>query len=83
MTAVLDGPGFVGADVPGFGGDHALVGAQQRVDDGGVCLRAADEEEDLSLRGFTGFADFFPRGLGVFVKAVARGLFKVCFQEPL
>ena len=47
VSAELDCTGLVYADVPGACGDHALIAFQHGVDHRGVCLRAANQKEDL------------------------------------
>ena len=83
MPAELDGAGLVHADVPRVRGDHTLVRAQQRVDDGRVRLCAADKEVKLRVRRAASGADFLSRGFAVFIRAVTGGLRKIRFAQAL
>ena len=79
----LDGAGLVHADVPRVRGDHTLVRAQQRVDDGRVRLCAADKEVNLRVRRAASGADLLARGFAVFIRAVTGGLRKIRFAQAL
>lgn len=83
VPAELDGAGLVHADVPRVRGDHTLVRAQQRVDDGRVCLCAADKEVNLRVRRAASGADLLARGFAVFIRAVTGGLRKIRFAQAL
>ena len=48
MSAEFDGTGFMNCDVSRVGAENALIGAEQRIDYGGIRLGAADEEIDAS-----------------------------------
>lgn len=56
MSAEFDGTGFMDCDVSRVGAENALIGAEQRIDYGGIRLGAADEEIDACLRSTAGFA---------------------------
>ena len=71
VAVVLDGPGFVDADVAFHRGQDSLVGLQQGGDDRGVGLGAAGQEEDFRFRGFTGLPDAVPGRFGNRIRAVA------------
>ena len=77
VSAELDRARLVHADMSCFGGDDALIGTEQRVDDDGICLRAADEEEDFSVVRLAGGANLLAGGFGIGVKPVARRLLHV------
>ena len=77
VSTEFDRARLVHADVSCFGRDDALIGAEQRVDDDGICLRAADEEEDFSVVRLAGSANLFAGGFGIGVKPVARRLLHV------
>ena len=81
MPAVLDGAGFVNADMTGIGGDHTLIRAQERVDHRRVRLRAADKEIDRRPGTRAGGTDLFSRGVGQRVEAVAGGLDEIRFRQ--
>ena len=83
MPAELDGAGLVHADVPRVSGDHTLVRAQQRVDDGRVRLCAADKKVDLRVRRAAGGADFGAGRSAAVVCAVARHLSEIRLDETL
>ena len=83
MPAKLDCAGLVYADVPGACGDHALIAFQHGVDHRGVCLRAADQKEDLRVRRLAGFADLVLGGAAVVIQTVSRRFFEICFHETL
>lgn len=83
VSAELDRTGLVYADVPGACGDHALIAFQHGVDHRGVCLRAADQKEDLCGRRIAGFADLRFRCFAIAVRAISWRFFKICFHETL
>ena len=80
---MLDGARLVDVDVSALGGDHTVVGAQQRIEHDLVGLCAADEEEDLRLRAADGSADLLFGLLAVTVRAVARELLKIDLIQAL
>ena len=82
VTARLDRARLVHGDVPRIGGDHALVGVQQRGDDNAVRLCSAREEMNLCVRRTACLADLFPRRLRIWVKPVARRLLHIRIREP-
>ena len=69
--------GFVDVDVAGGCGNGSLPGFEQCVDDSGVGLGAAYQEEDVCIGVSTGFADALLCALAVFVNAVGAGIFVV------
>ena len=81
VTAALDDAGLVHVDVAGMGGDDALPGQEDRVDDGRVRLRAADQEVNVSVGGLAGLPDQVAGTLAVLVGAVAARLFHVGGDE--
>ena len=81
VAAVLDGAGFVGGDMPAFGGNHPLPGAEERVDHDGVGLRAAGQKPDRRVRHAAGGADFLPGGFGKGIQAVARRFFQIGLEQ--
>ena len=83
VSAELDCTGLVYADVPGACGDHALIAFQHGVDHRGVCLRAANQKEDLCGRRIAGFADLRFRCFAIAVRAISWRFFKICFRETL
>ena len=60
VAAELNRPGLMYADMPAVCGDYSLVGAQQGVDDGGIRLRAAQQEIYGGQWAGAGCTDFFP-----------------------
>ena len=83
VAACLDRAGFVGGDMAGLSGDHALVGAQDGSDHGCIGLSAADKEIDVGLRRVTGFSD---QRAGVFrelICAVAGAVEHICLHKTL
>ena len=50
VAAALDDAGLVHVDMAGVGGDDALPEQEDRVDDGGVRLGAADQEAHVRVR---------------------------------
>ena len=81
MAAALDDAGLVHVDVAGVGGDDALPGQEDRVDDGGVRLRAADQEVHVGVGGLAGLTNQVAGVLAVLVGAVAARLFHVGGDE--
>ena len=49
MTAELDGASLVDGNMTCLDGHHSLIALQQGVDDGGVGLRAAYQEENVGI----------------------------------
>ena len=74
VAVSLDGARLVYVDMARFHGHHALVGAQHRVDDGGVGLGAADEEENLGFGTLAGPTNFLTCRLAPFVVAIGGAL---------
>ena len=72
MAAALDGPSLVDVDVGCRRRHHALMGAQQRVDDHGIGLCAADEEEHIGFGAFAGLAYLFLGLLAPCVEAIGE-----------
>ena len=83
VAAALDDASLVHVDVTGVGGNDALPGQEDRIDDGRVRLRAADQEVHVSVGGLAGLADQVAGALAVLVSAVARGLFHVGGDEGI
>ena len=83
VAAALDDAGLVHVDVAGVGGDDALPGQEDRVDDGGVRLGAADQEVHVGVGGLAGLADQVAGTLAVLVGAVSAGLLHVRGDESL
>ena len=81
MAATLNDAGLMHVDVAGIGGDNTLPGQKDRIDDGGVRLRAADQEVHVGVGGLAGLADQVAGALAVLVGAVAAGLFHVGGDE--
>ena len=71
MPAVLDGSCLVHADVAARGGDGALIGAEERVNDDGVRLGASHKEMHGRLRSAAGLPDFPPGALRELIRAVS------------
>ena len=83
MAAALDDAGLVHVDMAGVGSDDALPGQEDRVDDGRVRLRAADQEVHVGVGGLAGLANQVAGTLAVLVGTVARGLFHVGGDEGI
>ena len=83
MAAGLDGTGLVNGDVARIDGNDRLVAAQHAVDDGGVGLRSANEEEHVGPVTLAGHPDFLLRTFAVDVEAVGECLLTVRFHEVL
>lgn len=83
MSAEFDGTGFMNCDVSRVGAENALIGAEQRIDYGGIRLGAADEEIDACLRSTAGFADLIPGRFGELVETVPRSLHHICGEKLL
>ena len=83
VTACLDRTGFVGTDVTGTGRDDTLVGVQHGIDDSGIGLCAADQEEDIRFRGMTCLTDLSPGRFGILITAVAGSFLHIGFQKAL
>ena len=81
VAAALDDAGLVHVDVSGIGGDDALPGQEDRIDDGRVRLRAADQEVHVGVGGLAGLADQVAGAPAVLVGAVAARLFHVGGDE--
>ena len=81
MPAKLDCAGLVYADVPGACGDHAMIAFQHGVDHRGVCLRAADQKEDLCDQRLAGFADLRFRCFAIAVRAISWRFFQDLFPQ--
>ena len=81
VAAALDDAGLMHVDVAGVGGDDALPGQEDRVNDGGVRLRAADQEVHVGVGGLAGASDQVAGALAVLVGAVAARLFHVGGDE--
>ena len=79
----LDGPGLVGADVAGLGGDHRLIGLQECVDGHQIHLGPAHQKVDGRVRGRAEAADRVRRGPAVRVQAVAHSLDGVGIRQVL
>ena len=74
MTGGFDGAGFVNVDVTGVGGNDRLIGAQQRVDDYQISLRAAYQKMDIGVRCIAHAADGVTGGFAKRVHTIADGL---------
>ena len=83
VAGVLDGTGFVGGNVAGGGGQHALPALQHGRNDDGVGLRAAGNKGDVRIRAAAGGADLGFGAGAVGVGAVAGHLFKVGLGQLL
>ena len=83
VPAVLDGAGLVDIDMARLGAEHSLVGLQHRSYDGGVGLRAADQEMDIYVLPAAGAADEPARLGAVLILAVADGLYHICVLKAL
>ena len=77
VAAALDDVGLVHVDMAGVGGDDALPGQEDRVDDGGVRLGAADQEVHVRVGDGAGASDQVAGALAVLVGAISAGLFHV------
>ena len=82
MTAKLDGTALMDIDVSRFNGQHTLITVQHGVDDGGIGLRTAHKEKDVSIRAVAGCADLLLGRCAVIIQAVSCGLFIVGLCEP-
>ena len=83
VATALDDAGLVHVDMACVGGDDALPGQEDRVDDGGVRLGAADQEVHVGVGGLAGLADQVAGTLAVLVGAVSAGLLHVRGDESL
>ena len=81
VAATLNDSGLVHVDVAGVGGNDALPGKEDRVDDGRVRLGAAHQEVHVGVGGGAGVANQVAGALAVLVGAVATGLFHVGGDE--
>ena len=81
MSAEFDGTGFMNCDVSRVGAENALIGAEQRIDYGGIRLGAADEEIDACLRSTAGFADLIPGRFRELVETVPGSLHHICGEQ--
>ena len=77
----LHGARLVDIDMCGVCTEHALVGLQCAVDDGGVGLGASGEEPYLRLGSLTGLADELPCLVAEAVVAVALRALGIGFDE--
>ena len=83
VSTVLHGAGFMDGNVPAVAGYDAVAGREHGVDDGGVGLCAAYEQEHGCLGAVGGLADAFDGAMGVVVVAVAWLLHEVGVDEAL
>ena len=83
MPGGLDGAGFVAVYVAAGGGEHTLIGAQNRGDHRGVGEGAAHQEMHIGIRGLARGLDLLPGGGAVFILAVAHGLFHIGLHQAL
>ena len=79
----LDGAGLMAVDMAGVGGDHCLVGGQQRGDDRQVGLGAADQEVNVCLGSGADRPDQVTGLLTDGVHAVAAGLGEIGVHQRL
>ena len=79
----FDGAGLVAVDVAGVGGDHRLIGGQQRRDDRQVGLGAADQEVNVCLGSGADRPDQVTGLLTDGVHAVAAGLDQIGVRQSL
>ena len=71
VAGSLDCAGLVNVDVPGVCGYDSFAGCQEKLDDCGVSLSAADEEEHCCVREAESGTDEVFCVFGVSVDAVA------------
>ena len=83
VSGVLNGTRFVHIDVPGVGANHALIGAEQRSDDGGVGLRATHQKVHRSIGAANSLDDGTARPGTIAVLAVARCLLQISCYKAL
>ena len=83
VPRVFDGAGLVAVDVPGLGGDDALIAVQEGGEDDGVGLRAAREERDVRLVARARLPDLFGCARAVGVRTVSGQALPVRVDEPL
>lgn len=72
MAAEFYGASFVNADVSRICRNDTLIGGQHCIDDGGVCLRAADEKMHFTFRRVAGRENFFGCAVRDSIRAIAR-----------
>ena len=70
-------------DVRAGRAEHALVRPEQGSDDGGIGLRAADQEMDVGVRAVEDEADHLGRFRAMGIFPVAGGLLQVCRLKGL
>ena len=83
VAAMLHGPGLVDVDMRRFGAEDTLVRLENGRDDGGVGLRAADQEVNVGVQAAAGAPDEFARLRAVLVLAVSYGLDHIGFLKAL
>ena len=71
MAAEFYGASFVNADVSRIRRNDTLIGGQHSIDDGGVCLRAADEKMHFTFRHVAGRENFFGCAMRDSIRAIA------------
>ena len=72
MATEFNGTGLVDADVSRICRNDTLIGGQHCVDDGGVCLRAANEKMHFTFRRVAGRENFFGCTVRDIIRAIAR-----------
>ena len=70
-------------DVSGVRTQRTLVRAKNRCNNGGICLRAADEKMHVHVLATACFADLRARQIANFVLAVADSLHHIRFTKAL
>ena len=79
----LDGAGLMAVDMAGVGGDHCLVGGQQRGDDRHVRLGAAHQKMNGGVGGSAEGANQCPGFVADGINAVAAGLGEIGVHQRL
>ena len=86
VACVFHGSCLMHRDMACLYGDHSVEGFEHRGDDGGVGLRSAAEEEDVSLGVADGFPYFrfgaFRKGVGPVTRALHHVRLHESFQNP-
>ena len=83
MAGSLDGRGFVHVDMAGIDGDHGLVGTHHAINDGGIGLRAAHQEEDFGIRCAAGHAYLLLGLFAIYIKSIGCRRLGIGFHESL
>ena len=71
MAGILNGPGLMGAHMPGLRGDDAFIVGKHRGNDHRVGLRPAHKKFHVRFFHAAGFADLLPGAGAVPVRSVA------------